>query len=837
LTSALNADAPSFPAVSGQPNSSTKTITVVGNSNGVTASAALSFTTSLSNVSFNPDPGSTGLPVVQITTTGGVPITSRDLYVTGSVTIVPGTQTPGVGYTGTMQIKGHGHSTWGMPKKPYKIKLDSKASLLGMPSNKSWVLLANYDDKTMLRDYIASELSDRLGLPWASHSGYVELYLNGQYQGTYELIEQVKVASSRVNITSMAETDISGDALTGGYLLQIDTRQDEAFIFTTTHGVPFGLEDPDFTPDPEIPQQTSYIQNYVQSAENALYSSTYTDPATGWPAYFDSNALVNFYLVNEIMGNRDGGKFYSSDYVYKDRSNPLLYMGPVWDFDISSGNENEATIENPTVPWMNIRASWYARLFTDPAFKAKVVTQWNSVKQSQLDTLPAFIDQAAAVVAQAQSNNFKRWPILGETVWPNPQALGSYQAEVDYLKTWLNLRIGYLDSQFNGKSATKTTLIVDHASPHFGDPVTLTSAVTNASSVRITSGSVSFLSGALVVGSASLDGTGTATLVTTDLPLGTHAVTAVYNGTSSLGLSASNPTTVNVSQPLSVTAVQLSSSATTAQQGSPVTLAASISAGSGAGAPTGTVTFRSGTTSLGSVPLVNGLATSSFTNLPVGNDSITATYSGDANYQGSTSNSLTITITTSSVCSAPASAGVHVCAPVAGETYSSPVQITATGKGASGTVNHMEVWIDGVKKGQYSGSSVNTALAVAAGTHRVVAVEVDSKGANLKSASVNFTIGTSSGCSAPTSAGVKVCSPVAGNTYSSPVAISAVATGASGSVSRMELWIDSKKISNYTGASINTSVSVAAGSHHATVVEVDSKGAVLKSPQVPFTVK
>ncbi|MGZ4987429.1 MAG: Ig-like domain-containing protein, partial [Limisphaerales bacterium] len=237
-------------------------------------------------------------------------------------------------------------------------------------------------------------------------------------------------------------------------------------------------------------------------------------------------------------------------------------------------------------------------------------------------------------------------------------------------------------------------------------------------------------------------------------------------------------------------------------------------------------------------PLVSGLATSSFTNLPAGTDSITATYSGDANYQGATSSILTITITPSSACSAPTSAGVHVCAPVAGGTYSSPVQITATGRGASGTVNHMEVWIDGVKKGQYSGNSVNTALAVAAGAHRVVVVEVDSKGAFQKSASVNFTIGTSSGCSAPSSPGVKVCSPVAGSTYSSPVKISAVATGASGSVSRMELWIDGKKISNYTGASINTSVSsVATGSHHVTVVEVDSKGAVLKSPQVPFTVK
>lgn len=925
LTSAINADAQSFPAVSGQANSSTKTITFVGNANGTTAAAALAFTTSLANASFNPDQGSTGLAVVQITTTGGAAITSTDTYVTGSVTIVPAANSSYSGYTGTMQVKGHGNSTWYMPKKPYKLKLDSKASLLGMPSNKSWVLLANYDDKTMLRDYVASEISNRLGLPWAPHSGYVELYLNGAYMGTYELIEQVKVASSRVNITSLAETDTTSPAITGGYLLEIDNRQDQAFTFTTTRGVPFGLDDPDFTPDPEVPEQTSYIQNYVQSAEDALYSSTYTDPTTGWPSYFDSNSLVNFYLVNEIMGNRDGGRFYSSDYVYKNRNNPLLYMGPVWDFDISSGNENQSTIENPTVPWMSVRASWYVQLFTDPAFKAMVVNQWNATRSAQLDTLPAFIDQAAATVAQAQSNNFTRWPILGETVWPNAQALGTYQAEVDYFKTWLKLRIAYLDSQFNGKAASQTTLNVDNTGPHLGDTITLTSTVTDASAAPITSGTVSFLAGPMVVGSASLDGTGTATLPTGNLPLGTNAVTAVYNGNGSQGLSASNPVSVNVTPAVSSTTVQLSASTTSTQQGSPVTLAATITANDGAGVPTGTIAFNSGSTNLGSATLSNGSASATFTNLPVGNDSVSATYSGGGNYLGSTSGTVTVTvaatqatatpvfspvagtystaqsvtisdstsgavihyttdsstptasspvystaITVSSsetlkamatasgmldsavataayviqasggTCSAPDSPGVNICAPTGGGFYPSPLQITAAGKGASGTVRRMEVWIDGVKNTQFSSSTINTSVTVATGSHRLVIVEVDSNNASVKSPQVNFTIGSNPpppSCSIPTSPVVHVCAPTSGGSYSSPVTFTASAAPASGTVSRIELWIDGKKINNYNGASLNTSVAVATGSHHVTFVEADNKGGTIKSAQVPFTVK
>ena len=444
FSAALNAAAGSFPGTdAANPDFVTTTAAISASFGPWTSSSPLNLTVFLENPSFVPT--TMNLPVIRMTTQNGAPILNKTDYVDGNISITPGTVDPADSpYNGTMEAHLHGNSTLLMPKKPYKVKLDSKAPLLGMPSNKNWILLANYDDKALMRNYVALELSQRLGMSWTPSSVFVELFLNGQYEGNYELTQEVDIGKTQVNITEMDDTDNSGKALTGGYLLEIDAHQDEDFVFTTAHGVPFGLQDP----DPATPEQSSYIQNYVQQAENALYSSTFTDSTTGWPAYFDENTLINWYLTNEIMGNNDAA-FYSSDYVYKDKNNPLLYMGPVWDFDVSSGNVNYNVIVNPDVWWIGTEAAWYSRLFQDPNFTSAVIARWKAVKASQLDTLPAFIDQTAAHLNQSQQNNFQRWPILGEAVWPNSEVAGSYQGEVNFLKSWVTQRIAWMDSQFS----------------------------------------------------------------------------------------------------------------------------------------------------------------------------------------------------------------------------------------------------------------------------------------------------------------------------------------------------------------------------------------------------
>ncbi|MGB6193209.1 MAG: CotH kinase family protein, partial [Terracidiphilus sp.] len=460
------------------PASWTASTSLVAASGSTRVTAAFPLTISVSDPAFVPS--TINLPIVNINT-NGVPVTSKDINVSGTITITSAdgqtSYIPNSGDTdNTASFHVHGESSSAMPKLPYHVKLNTSLDLLGTmgvscpyvtskgnaicDKSKSYILLANYDDKTFLRDWAASALANAIPIgngyldspagspspsgtstlvPWAPHSLFVEVYLNSVYEGTYQLIEEIKVDSHRVNITELTESDTADD-ITGGYLLEIDARRDEAFVFTTPRGYPIGLDDPDFTPDPEVPQQTAYISNYVDTAETALFSSNFTDPTLGWRAYFDEASAVNFYIVNDLMGNVDGGAFFSSDYLYKAMDNPLLYMGPIWDFDISSGNVNYQPIVNPTVPWGQTQSAWYTQWFKDPGFKADVVTQWNALKNNGVfSTWLASIPAQAATLQQAQVNNFGRWPMQGIEVWPNPEAAGSYDGEVQYLTTWLQL--------------------------------------------------------------------------------------------------------------------------------------------------------------------------------------------------------------------------------------------------------------------------------------------------------------------------------------------------------------------------------------------------------------
>jgi CotH kinase protein len=393
-------------------------------------------------------PSTVDLPVVYLSTNGQAPIVSETDYVSGSFGITPVPSSTDAAYSGTMQIHGHGNSTWLLPKKPYKVKLDAKASLLGMASAKDWILLANYDDKSLLRDQVAFEAGRRLGMAWTPNSRFVELYLNGQYEGNYQLTEEIKIDKNRVNIPEMDPTDISGSSLTGGYLLEVDDRGDpDDILFSTSRGTIFDLHDP----DPAAPQQLSYIQNYLQQTEDALYSSDFTDPSTGYLQYLDRDSYINWYLVNELFKNNDA-VFWSSCWLYKDRSKKL-FMGPVWDFDIGAGNVNYNGNDNPTGWWLRSNplpyTQWTERLFDDPAFAAAVAARWKQVKATQFDTLSAYIDQNAAALNQSEKNNFQRWPILAIYVYPNAEVAGSYQGEVDYLKSWLTQRIAWMDSQLD----------------------------------------------------------------------------------------------------------------------------------------------------------------------------------------------------------------------------------------------------------------------------------------------------------------------------------------------------------------------------------------------------
>ena len=387
-------------------------------------------------------PTTTNLPILSINTTDQAPIVSEDDYVDATLTIADPTNASN-NYTGTLEIKGHGNSTWAEPKKPYRLNLDSKAALLGMTSDTNWILLANYDYKAMLRTDVSFYMSQLFGMAWTPNTAFVEVFLNNVYEGTYQLSEKVEVSKARLDIGSIDTGDDSGTDLTGGYLGEIDHYDGETLMITAPNtGLPIGLADP----DPPDAIQGAYFTAAFNAAENSMYSANFTDPTTGWPAYWDQDSLVDWFLIEELAGNQDADD-WSSDYFYKPRGDNLFYRGPVWDMDVTFGNDNYGAIGSPNVPWVPTQARWYEQLFKDPTFVAAVKARWTAVRPLAA-TLPAYMDTRAAALTLTAQNNYSRWTTLDEVIWPNQVAEGTYLGEVDYMKNWFNQRLAYMDANY-----------------------------------------------------------------------------------------------------------------------------------------------------------------------------------------------------------------------------------------------------------------------------------------------------------------------------------------------------------------------------------------------------
>lgn len=386
-------------------------------------------------------PRRVSLPVLRISTQNLAPVVSRDDYLQAQMLLEP----VGAGVapvTGALEIRGRGNSTWDLPKKPYRLRLAARQALLGMPSNRDWVLLANYSDKSLLRNRLALELGTALGMAWTSRSAFVELYLNERYDGVYLLTENIKVANDRVDIDELDEDDLDSGVITGGYLLEVDFRREGHTIDTIIEQLPIVFQDP----EEPAPAQEAYLAGYLNDFERALHSSDFADPVLGYAAYIDVDSFIHWYLVNEIFRNLDA-KMRSSCWMYKPRGGKL-HMGPLWDFDIAAGNFDGADGYETTGWWIR-NGPWFARLFEDPAFLARVRQVWNEIRVRQLPALIESIPAHAASLQQSQLNNFQRWPILETWVWPNNRVPGSYAGEVEYLATWLNARIAWMDAELN----------------------------------------------------------------------------------------------------------------------------------------------------------------------------------------------------------------------------------------------------------------------------------------------------------------------------------------------------------------------------------------------------
>lgn len=383
------------------------------------------------------------LPLLRLSTTSGADVTSKEVYLPGSYSLRDehGQEL----LSGSTEIRGRGNFTWTLPKKPYHIKLATSTSLLGMPANRHWVLLANYVDKTLLRNDVAFQLSRWVGMEYTPRSRFVDVEMNGVYQGVYQLTEHVRIAPDRVNIPELNVGDLA-PLNTGGYLIEVDNTRGEAFcIDSQRSGMIFCLKSPEKLLQAGWEDKRAYIETYIAQTEDAIFSQYFADPVTGYAAYLDVDSAINYYLINELLKNVDGD-LRRSTFLYKKRDGKLTF-GPVWDFDIAIGNA-EGPGANPN-DWRIRSAPWFERMFQDPIFEARVKAKWAQLRANgRLADIFTYIDRQALFLSRVQIRNFQTWDILSTNVWPSPVTPGTYSGEITYMKNWLSDRIAWMDTEF-----------------------------------------------------------------------------------------------------------------------------------------------------------------------------------------------------------------------------------------------------------------------------------------------------------------------------------------------------------------------------------------------------
>ncbi len=407
------------------------------------------------------------LPIISINTYGeDIPDEPRiDAYM-GIINNNSGTNNindPFNDYNGKITIEKRGNSSQEQEKPPYRFETvdnngeNNNVKLLGLPEENDWILYAPWSDKSLLRNVLIYSLSNEMGR-YAPRSKFVELYLNNEYRGVYVLMEKIKRDKNRVAISSLDPNSNFGDNLTGGYILKFDwaeTGDNNGGFFSLIDGMRYNYHYP--KPDEISSEQENYIQSYINSYENIMNSNKYNSEE-GYSSFIDIGSFVDFIILQEISRNVDA--YGLSTYIYKDKEsiNNKLTAGPIWDFNHGFGNCDYYKAWE-TVGWnisytyndMDQRAFWWLKLWNDDNFQEMIKDRYKLLRESTLSTnnINTLIDQYVFKLGTSVDKNFTKWPILGEYIWPNKQVFDTYQEEIIYLKTWINNRLTWMDSELN----------------------------------------------------------------------------------------------------------------------------------------------------------------------------------------------------------------------------------------------------------------------------------------------------------------------------------------------------------------------------------------------------
>lgn len=433
------------------------------------------------NTNKSPSELSTHLPIIIINTEEEIP---NDPKIHGFMKVIdngPGEMNnendSANNYYGHIGIEIRGQSSQMFPKKSYAVETrnisgeNRNVSLLGMPVENDWVLYAPFSDKSMLRNYISFYIGRQLR-NYASRTRFCEIILNDDYRGVYILMEKIKKDDKRVNIATLNPQDISGEELTGGYIIKVD-KTDDGFNMGADGWISY--------PEPPYPNamniifqyfhpkaedlhtlQKNYIQDYITSFENNLTSSEFTNPNTGYQNYMNTTSFVDQMLLNEISKEVD--KYRYSTYFYKEKitDGGKLFAGPPWDFNLGYSNVDYWEEGTDYTGWLYelVEPSewsimfWWKRLMESTYFKNLAYTRWHHLRNNQIsdEVLLYQIDSITSFLDEAQVRNYNRWPILGEYVWPNYDwQNNNYEDEVSFFENWLFNRLEWIDENIEGE--------------------------------------------------------------------------------------------------------------------------------------------------------------------------------------------------------------------------------------------------------------------------------------------------------------------------------------------------------------------------------------------------
>lgn len=423
---------------------------------------------------------STELPLVMINTLGqqivpDVKINAQmDIKYNGPGNITHINDSSNI-YSGNIGIEIRGATSSGYPQKPFNIETrtatgaNNNVSLLGMPAENDWVLLSNYNDRSLIRNTLAYKLFGEMG-NYSVRTSLCEVLIDSAYRGIYVFGEKIKRDNNRLDIAKLTTSDNTGDDVTGGYVLE-QNYWDANNSFLSNYSpidhpgfdVHFVYKEPGV--DSITMPQRNYIAAFIDSLEDALYSPDFADTALGYRKYLDTKSFIDYFLINELARSNDG--FKKSVYFHKDKysNGGKLKAGPVWDFDWAWKNMYGCNIFESTdgsgwahhindCPTDNYSCGYYIRLLQDTTFANELRCRYETFRANVLDTTYIFnyIDSIKSLVQNAQARHFHKWPLLG--VSGQAPELGpiatTYNAELDTLKHWINLRLQWLDNNIPG---------------------------------------------------------------------------------------------------------------------------------------------------------------------------------------------------------------------------------------------------------------------------------------------------------------------------------------------------------------------------------------------------